>query len=392
MMPKFAEISFDTVIDRNHTDCEKFDQREQRFGRADVMPLWVADMDFAAPACVRKALAQRLEHPVFGYTFPADTLYEQLCGWFARRHQWALDPAQVMLAPGVVPSLFACVQALTQPGEGVLVPTPVYPPFLGAVQQTGRELIQSPLRETERGYTLDFEHLEREAANARMLLLCSPHNPVGRVWRADELKALIDLALRHRLVVVSDDIHCDLTYLGEKHLPLATLAPPELRLITALSPSKTFNIPALNLSALVVAHRGDSNAIQKYFQRQRVNPYNPFALVAFEAAYREGDAWLEALRAYLGANRQLVAEFQQVHPILRCHLPQASCLIWLDCRALSLSDPDLSAFFIEKARLGLNEGISFGMGGEGFMRLNIGTQKRVLELALAQLAASLKEF
>src|SRR5690554_689756 len=185
-------FNFDTPINRQNTHCEKYDHRLAKFGREDVLPLWVADMDFAAPPCVQEALAQRLAHPLFGYSFAPDTLYESLYGWFLRRHQWSINPAQVILTAGVVPSLFACVQALTGKGDGVIVPTPVYPPFFAAVEKSERRLLMSPLKETAKGYTLDFALLEEQAKQAKMLLLCSPHNPVGRVWREDELLLLID--------------------------------------------------------------------------------------------------------------------------------------------------------------------------------------------------------
>lgn len=390
-MPAGPAFDFDTVIDRAGTNCEKYDHRAETFGRADVIPLWVADMDFAAPPCVQAALAQRVAHPVYGYTFPGEGLLAALYGWYERRHGWRIDPAQLLLTPGVVPSLFAAVNALTQPGDAVLVPTPVYPPFLAAVESSGRQLIQSPLRHAADGYHLDFEHLEQAArAGARMLLLCSPHNPVGRVWRGDELSRLVDLALRHSLVVVSDEIHCDLTYPGVTHLPLARLAPAELRLLTAISPSKSFNMPGLNLSALVVAQDADRKAVRSVFARARVSPFNPLTLAAFEAAYRDGDAWLDALRIYLDGNRQwLLAALSRIEGIT-CEPPEATCLFWLDCRALQRDDRALRNFFIDEAGLGLNEGASFGSGGSGFMRLNIGTRRAVLVEAVNRLRTALQ--
>lgn len=309
-----APFNFDTPIDRTQTHCEKYGSRLAKFGRADVIPLWVADMDFAAPPCVQEALAQRLAHPVFGYSFAPDSLYESLYGWFERRHNWQIEPAQLMLTPGVVPSLFASIQALTNKGDGVIVPTPVYPPFFSAVKKSERELIVSPLKETDAGFELDFELLEQQAKQAKMLLLCSPHNPVGRVWTQTELEQLIALALRHDLIIVSDDIHCDLVLrtpsaegqgpsahqssrqtLGSRHqtnhTPLATLAPKALRLVTCISPSKTFNIPGLNLSALTASHAADKKAIQQVFGKLHINPFNPLNMTAFEAAYTGGDAW-----------------------------------------------------------------------------------------------------
>ena len=383
-------FNFDTPINRQATHCEKYDNRLAKFGREDVIPLWVADMDFAAPPCVQEALAERLSHPVFGYSFAPDSLYENLYAWFFRRHQWQINPAQVMLSAGVVPSLFATIQALTEKGDTVIVPTPVYPPFFAAVEKSERELLVSPLKETVAGYVFDFTLLEQQAKKAKMLLLCSPHNPVGRVWREEELKQLIDIALRHQLIIVSDDIHCDLIYQGQQHVPLARLAPPELRLITALSPSKTFNIPGLNLAALVVSHAADKKAIRHVFSRLHVNPFNPLVMAAFNAAYANGDEWLDALRQYLQRNSQQVLASLSGSAIA-CQMPEATALMWLDCRALGLSDMALRHFFIDKAGLGLNEGNSFGTGGSGFMRLNIGTQTAVLQQAMQQLNSALAQ-
>ncbi|MFY9178601.1 MAG: PatB family C-S lyase [Venatoribacter sp.] len=397
-MPQF---NFDIPISREHTHCEKYDGRLAKFGRADVIPLWVADMDFAAPPCVQEALAQRLAHPVFGYSFAPDSLYEALYAWFAQQHHWKIDPAQVMLTAGVVPSLFASVQALTEKGDGIIVPTPVYPPFFAAIEKTERTLLASPLLNTEHGYQLNFEELEQLAPKAKMLLLCSPHNPVGRVWTEDELNKIIDIALRHNLIIVSDDIHCDLVLrlapsakrqAHVAHTPLATLALPELRLITCISPSKTFNIPGLNLSALVTSHAQDKRAIQQVFSMLHVNPFNPLSMTAFEAAYKDGKSWLDALRDYLTANRDFVLSELQHTPI-RAHAPEATALIWLDCRALNLNPDQLKHFFIHKAGLGLNDGPSFDPihhGGDGFMRLNIGTQHTVLKYAMEQLKTALK--
>lgn len=416
-------FNFDTPIAREHSHCEKYDGRMAKFGREDVVPLWVADMDFAAPPCVQEALAQRLAHPVLGYSFAPDSLYEALYAWFARRHAWQIDPAQVMLTPGVVPSLFAAVQALTEEGDGVIVPTPVYPPFFAAVERSQRKLLACPLKMAGNArcydtdttanitndavapasgrhdacrYELDFEHLEKLAPKAKMILLCSPHNPVGRVWSKEELTQLIDIALRHNLIIVSDDIHCDLVlrpapnaqHPTNKHIPIATLAPKELRLVTAIAPSKTFNIPGLNGSALVVSHAQDKRAISQVLARLPVSPFNPLTMAAFEAAYAQGESWLEALLPYLSANRDWVIQ-QLVGSPITPNCPEATALMWLDCRALGKNNAELKEFFVQQAGLGLNDGQSFGANGEGFMRLNIGTQRAVLAQALGLLGEAL---
>lgn len=380
-------FNFDQEIARENTACEKYDGRLAKFGKADVLPLWVADMDFAAPSCVLQAVEKRVQHGVLGYSFAPDSLYQALTAWFERRHHWKIEPDSVLLTTGVVPSLFACVQALTQLGDKIIVPTPVYPPFFYAVSNNKRELVDLPLTESELHYAWDFERLEQEAKTAKMLLLCNPHNPVGRVWSETELQKIIDIALRHNLIVVSDDIHCDMAYPGFTYTPLATLAPKELRLLSLISPSKTFNIPGLNLSALVASHEEDKQLVRQVFSRLGINPFNPLNMTAFEAAYAEGGAWLEALKPYLYANAQYVLQALAGTDI-ECVMPEATVLLWLDCRKLSLDDETLKTFFIEKAGLGLNDGLSFGPAGSGFMRLNIATQRAKLERAMQQLLAA----
>ena len=382
-------FDFDTPINRENTFCEKYDNRLAKFGKADVLPLWVADMDFAAPPCVLEAMQQRLNHGVFGYSFAPDSLFEALYAWFARHHQWHIQAEQVQLTTGVVPSLFAAVQALTNVGDKIIVPTPVYPPFFSAVVNHQRELLQNPLLATSQGWRLDFDHIEQAAKQAKMLLLCNPHNPVGRVWREDELQQLVAIALKHQLIIVCDDIHCDMSYGAVAYTPLAKIAPPELRLITAISPSKTFNIPGINLSALVTSHEQDKQAIRKLFNSVSANPFNPLNMAAFEAAYRDGDAWLAALKQYLQGNAQYIVN-ELASTDMQVAMPEATVLLWLNCKKLGLTDTQLREFFIQQAGLGLNDGANFGLGGSGFMRLNIATQRQRLQQAMGQLKAALQ--
>lgn len=381
-------FDFDTPIQRANTDCMKYDGRLAKFGRADVLPLWVADMDFAAPPAVLRAIADRLSHPVLGYSLSPDALSTSLFEWFLRRHHWTINPAQFMLTPGVVPTLYAAVQALTEPNDGVIVLSPIYPPFFSAVEASGRHVLDCSLHEEQGYYRLPYEALEQLAPQARMVLLCNPHNPVGRVWSREELNWLIDWALRHNLVLVSDDIHCDLLYPGQQYIPIASLAPAELRVVTAVSPSKSFNIPGLNLSGLVASHAADKRALRQVFDRLHVNPFNPLSMAAFTAAYTEAGPWLDALMHYLDASQALVLEQLKNTPI-QCRSPEATALLWLDCRALGLDNNGLKRFFVQQAGLGLNDGASFGPAGNGFMRLNIGTQRAVLEQAMQQLQAAL---
>lgn len=384
-------VDFDREIPREQTNSVKFDARRAVFGSEDVIPLWVADMDFAAPAAVTEALLERARHPVYGYSLFPDSLYDALIDWFRRRHDWTIDREWILMAPGVVPSLHAAALAFAAPGEGIIVQPPVYPPFFTAATKTGRRLIENPLVMRDGEYRMDLAHLEQCARDgAKMLLLCSPHNPVGRVWREDELQALLAITRRHRLLVLSDDIHGDLVYPGHRHRMLATLAGADDAVITAVAPSKTFNIPGLGLSALVVPDAAHRAALKRVFESVHLEQANPFSIAAFEAAYRHGGPWLDDLLAYLQGNLDFTRDFLARHlPEIRLVEPGGTYLLWLDCRGLGLADDAaLRAFFVQQARLGLNPGITFGTGGSGHLRLNLGTRRAVLQQALAQLHAA----
>ncbi len=388
-------IDFDHPIERENTCSVKFDVRKAVFGRDDVIPVWVADMDFAAPEGVTAALTARAEHPVYGYTVFPDTLYQSLMDWFATRHSWAIEKDWILMAPGVVPSLHAACMAYAQPGEGVIIQPPVYPPFFSSVNLSGRTVIENPLiRDPESGqYRMNLEHLEQCAArsDARMLMFCSPHNPVGRVWSETELKAVLDIARKHQLVVITDEIHCDLVYPDKPaHTMLASLARPDDALVTAVAPSKSFNMPGLGLSALVISDPERRRAIKAVFDSMHLPQCNPFSVTGFEAGYRKGGEWLDQLMVYLQANRDYVV--QQVAdrlPGISVSAPEGTYLMWLDCRGLRLDDAGLRRFFVQKAGVGMNPGITFGAPGSGFMRLNIGCPRAVLEQVLGRIEAAL---
>ncbi len=384
---------FDRDIPRSGTSSVKHDGRAAYFGTPDVLPLWVADMDFAAPEAVTRALAERAAHPVYGYTFYPDSLYDALIGWLKQRHGWEVQRDWIVMAPGVVPSLFAAVMACTQQGEGVIVQPPVYFPFFSAVTTNRRRMVQNELRLEAGHYRIDFEHLERCAEEgARLLLLCSPHNPVGRVWDRAELEELLRIARRHDLTILSDEIHADLVYPGERHTVLATLADDPDKIITAIAPSKTFNIPGLGLSCLIVPDAAQRDALKQVFESLHVGNYNPFSIAAFEAAYRGGEAWLDSLLIYLRDNRDFVAGYLRDHlPGIRLVQPEGTYLLWLDCRELKMNDTQLREFFVQQARVGMNPGIVFGNGGSGFMRLNIASPRHVVADALQRISHALKE-
>ena len=382
---------FDKKINRAGTASLKYDGRQSMFGAAEVIPLWVADMDFAAPPAVTRSLARRAAHPVYGYSIYPDSLYESLIAWLWQRHGWKVHREWIMMCPGVVPSLHAAVMTFSEPGESIIAQPPVYFPFFSAVTSTGRQLTYNPLRLRSGRYEIDFDHLEQCAEGARLLLLCSPHNPVGRVWSKPELEDILHIAKKHDLVIFSDEIHSDLIYPENKHYVLSMLAEASAgnraNIITAVAPSKTFNIPGLNLSVLIVPDPESREALIRTFDTMHVSASNPFSIVAFEAAYREGEGWLEELLVYLRETRDYVRNYLATHlPEIRLIEPEGTYLLWLDCSVLKaelkLNDAQLRHFFVHDAGVGMSPGTLFGEAGSGFMRMNIGAPRRVIQAAL----------
>lgn len=385
---------FDQPLSRENTGAVKYDARQAVFGRKDVIPLWVADMDFAAPYAVVEALEKRARHPAYGYTLYPDSVYEAMIHWYKERHQWQIERDWVLLVPGVVPSLHAAAMAFSSPGDGIIIQPPVYPPFFSAINKTGRQVIENPLVEDGGRYRMDLEHLEACAArdDAKILQLCSPHNPVGRVWSRDELSAVLDIAQRHSLMVVSDEIHCDLVFPDKSpHQMLGRLVTEEDALVTTLAPSKTFNLPGLGLSALVVPNPGYRAALKAVFDSMHMMQCNPFSMTGFEAGYRHGGPWLDELLEYLQKNRDFVVHtVNSCMPGITAFEPEGCYLVWLDCRGLGMSDPELKAFFVHEAGVGLNPGITFGEEGSGFMRLNLACPRATLDTALRQIREALE--
>ena len=385
-------FDFDNEIPRTGTASVKYDGAVANFGTAEVIPMWVADMDFAAPEAITRALIERAAHPIYGYTLYPDSMVDVLISWMKKRHGWEIEHEWIVMCPGVVTALHATVLAVTHPGESVIVQSPVYAPFYSCVTTTGRHLVLNPLKLEDGRYTIDFDHLEQCAADgARLLLLCSPHNPVGRVWSHNELERILEIARRHDLVVLADEIHADLVYPGIKHAALGTLAVNGDSIITAVAPSKTFNIPGLGLSALIVPNPAQRVALRKVFDQLHIQACNPFSITAFEAAYREGEPWLESLLAYLQETRNFVRDYLDLHlPGIHLIKPEGTYLLWLDCRSLGMSDEELQRFFVQDAGVGLSSGTIFGMGGSGFMRMNIGTPRRIVATVLERIKDALE--
>jgi cystathionine beta-lyase len=367
-------------------------EKWQQYAR-DVLPLWVADKDFPVAEPIRRRLQRALDVGDTGYPLhPAPTRLPALFAERAeRRYGWRVEPRRVELLSEVVQGMYVAISQFTEPGEGVIVQTPIYAPFLGAVRGLGRTLRENPLRAVSGGYEVDLEGLREQAAHARMLLLCNPHNPSGRVLRREELEGIAKIALEHELVIVSDEIHADLVYRGHRHIPIASLSPEiEARTITVTAGSKAFNIAGLRVGLAIF---GSEELKRRFlrFDRHLRGGLGGLGILALEAAWSHADPWLEEVVPYLEANRDFVAAFVEAAlPGVRHVAPEGTYLAWLDCRALELA-PSPQRFFLERAKVGLSDGPTFGMPGEGFVRLNFATSRPLLTRALEQMATALRE-
>ncbi len=378
-----------TAIDRSNTYAVKWEEWKSRFGTEDLLPLWVADMDLASPPTVQKAMIDRAKHPIYGYTIYPEVYYDAIYLWMKERFAWEVEREWIVPAYGVVSSIHFSIEALTQPGEGVIVQTPIYPPFMASVHKHRRKLLENRLLYREGKYGIDFEDFEAKAKEAKLFLLCSPHNPTGRVWDQEELDRMITICRENGVKIVSDEIHSDMVYEKQHHI-MASLAPESTIFLNA--PSKTFNVAGLNTSYAIIP---DKRLRKAYLNKQRkagLGDGNPFGIEALIAAYASAQSWLEELKKYLKNNISFVNEFIAYHKLAIIPVKtEATFLIWLDCRGLGMDDKALQAFFIKEARLGLNSGVSFGEAGSGFMRLNVGTSSEVVEEAMKRLFDAYKK-
>lgn len=379
-------------IDRSGSNAEKYTLRQKLFGVENVTPMWVADMDLATPSCVMEALKGRLEHPVVGYEIMRLSAYEAQCAWMKSHHEFDIRPEWLSYSPSVVASIGCAIRAFSEEGDEVIVQSPVYPPFYEMVKVNRRSLVLNPLKQDAEGhYRFDLEDLRSKiTSKTKLLLLCSPHNPVGRVWSFDELKALSSLCLEHGIRIISDEIHCDIVYPPHKHIPMASLSAELLEnTVTLIGPGKTFNMAGFSISTVCIA----SETMRETFnsERKRVHYGDGAALshTAFEAAYAHGSQWHRELILHLGANAAAIALWCKEHPQIRHVVPQGTYLAWLNCRSFGLGDRELRDFFVKEAGLGLSPGLGFGKEGSGFMRLNFAVPSSVLSHALQQLSEAL---
>lgn len=371
------KYDFDKTIDRRATNSYKWDSAPE-----GVLPMWVADMDFRTAPAIIDALQKRVAHGIFGYTRVPDSYYDAVTSWFSRRHGWDIDREWIIYTSGVVPAVSAVIKALTVPGDKVIVQTPVYNCFFSSIRNNGCEIVSNPLRRTADTYEMDFDALERCAADprAKVMLLCNPHNPAGRVWTPDELTRLGNICLRNGVTVVADEIHCELVYQGFKYTPFASLSDAFLhRSVTCVSPSKAFNIAGLQIANIVAFDNDLRSRIDKAININEVCDVNPFGVAATIAAYNEGEEWLNQLVDYLHGNYEAMAEFCRRElaefPITRL---EGTYLVWMDCSSLGMSSDALEHALLDDARLWLNAGTMYGAEGEGYMRWNIACPRSVM--------------
>ncbi len=387
---------FDTVIDRRNTGSEKWDKVDQLFGGENLLPLWVADMDFRTPPEVLGALAQKATHGIFGYTSYMDSTYNSVINWFSRRHGWEIKKEWIQFSPGVVPAINLLIQTFTDPGDGVIIQRPVYHPFARVIENNGRRVLNNPLRQNNSGiYEIDFQHLREQAKKpaARMMLLCTPHNPVGRVWSMEELLEIISICRENNILLISDEIHCDLIFNNHKHIPLHTLAHDfKDNVITCTAPSKTFNIAGLQISNTIISDEVKFKKFRNSLMKASMLDPNSFATAAMEAAYNSGDQWLDNLLTYLKGNYDFLKAFvsSNLNKAEVIDL-QGTYLAWIDFRKYNLSTDDLDNLFIKKASVAPSPGYVFGPEGAGFMRFNLACPRSVLEEGMKRVAEAFRD-
>lgn len=386
--------NFDEIIERQGTNALKTDVLEERYGRADLTPLWVADMDFKTPDFILDALRERLNHPILGYTVEPKEYWESIINWVRDHHQWEVKREWLTYIPGVVKGIGAVINAVTKPDEKVIIQPPVYHPFRYTTLGNKRPIVYNPLKKVGEGYEMDFENLEKVVdEKCRLLVLSNPHNPAGIVWSKETLVKLADFCYDHNIIVISDEIHCDLALWENKHIPFATVSEKANKVaITFAAPTKTFNIAGVVSSYAIVP---DDELRSRFFGWLTANELNEphlFAPIATTAAFTKGEEWRKEMLRYIEGNIDYVIDYLRDNiPGIKPLRPQASFLVWLDCKALELGHDELVDLFVNKAHLALNDGEIFGIGGEGHMRLNVGSPRAILEKALKQLKEAVEQ-
>lgn len=381
------KYNFDEIINRENTASVKYDLRKDIFEKEDVIPMWVADMDFKTPDFIIKAIKDRANHEVFGYSFRPESYFQSIANWLKRRHNWEISKDWISFSPGIVPAVNMAILAFTEPNDKIIIQPPVYFPFFSAIKNNNRTIVENPLKLKNGRYCFDFNDLEKKLTDAKILILSNPHNPGGSVWTKDELKRLGEMCLENNVLIMSDEIHADLVFKDFKFTPLASISKNIAdSTVTFVAPSKTFNMAALSTSSVIASNKELKEKYDKVLDAIHVGLGNVFGTVASEAAYSYGDEWLDQLMDYLSVNLDFTQEFlNEKIPQIKMIRPEGTYLVWLNCSELNLKEKDLKEFMIKDAGLGFNDGQMFGTGGEGYMRMNIACPKQTLLDALISL-------
>ncbi|MFD1851199.1 MalY/PatB family protein [Oceanobacillus bengalensis] len=386
---------FEEVHERKKTRSVKWDMIESVFGSKEVVPMWVADMDFRAPNKINEALIKRAEHGIYGYTVIDKEVQDSVVNWIGNRHRWEINSEWLSFSPGVVNTLHMAIQAFTEPGDKVLIQTPVYTPFYNVIKGHHREIVKNPLIYNDGQYHIDFDDFsEKLKSGVKVFVLCSPHNPVGKVWSIDELKEIARLCLENGVMIISDEIHADLVFRGVHHTPIASISHEIAdNTITCMAPSKTFNLAGLEVSYVVTSNKEKREKLNNQFTKQGYHPngLNTMANTALEAAYTHGGPWLEELIAVLESHRNYVIETLESETTLKVTRSEGTYLLWIDCSALQLNSDDLKKFMIQEAKVGLNAGVDYGVEGEQFMRMNIACPRATLEEGVKRIIDAVKQ-
>ena len=379
--------NFDEVVCRKHTDALKLEALAPRWGRTDLLPMWVADMDFKTPPFIVEVMKKRMECEVFGYTVKPESWYEAIISWQKRRHKWTITKEMISFVPGVVPALAMAVQAFTQPGEKVMIQQPVYNPFAQVIRNNHRELVNCPLELKDGQYHINFKLFEKKIKGCKLFLFCHPHNPGGRVWTREELKKVATICAQNNVIIVADEIHADLTLLPYEHIPFASVSEEaKQNSVVFASPSKAFNMAGLASSYAVIANPTLRRRFESYVEGNELAAGNVFAFNTVVAAYNKGEEWLQQMLTYVQGNiDEVVSYIKENIPQLKVIIPQASYLVFIDFSALQLNQKDIVALCTDRAHLALNDGSIYGEEGNGYMRINLACPRSVVRQALAQL-------
>ena len=384
------KYNFDEIIPRKNSDCLKYDKLQEMFGTDDALSMWIADMDFRTPPFVIEALRRRLDHEVLGYTFCSPQWKPAIQNWVSRHYGWDVKEEEIGFVGGIVPAISFAVQCFTAPNDKILIQPPVYHPYHHVVKDLGRTLVYNPLRLVNGQFEMDFEDLERKIAGCKLFLLCNPHNPGGRVWNADELVRIADICARNGVIVISDEIHCDMALTGYKHTVFATVSEAAAQnSVTLMAASKTFNIAGLKSSYHIIQNEALRKQYSEYLTRSELDTAHLFATTAVAVAYNEGDEWLAQMLQYVEENIAFLDKYLKENmPKISFIRPQASYLVFLDARELGMPQERLVEFFLKEAKVAMNDGTMFGQEGAGFMRMNLGCPRAMLQQALEQIKAA----